>query len=48
MVEVEVGPEGWGREVILLSAFFFEKNCMISSTNTDWMYGVFDTLTGLF
>ena len=40
--------DGWGREVLQCSAFFYMDDSMVTYTEPAWIQGELDTLTGLF
>ena len=49
LVEGGVGdPDVWGRELLHYSAFLYADNCLVVSTDPEWLQGAFKTLTGLF
>ena len=35
-------------EVIYRFSFFYMEDCLVASTEPEWLQGTFDTLTGLF
>ena len=41
------GKDGCGREMIHHTAFLYVDDALVASTDLVWLYGAFDTLTGL-
>ena len=48
VVDMESGPELWGREMQSRDTLFYLDDGIIGSTQMEWIQGLFDSLAGIF